>query len=97
MPSAALSKTNSQTGQSPSLASASPASWFAVAGIHALVDSDRYLGCMLEEDGRWLAFDAMHINPTRTGFSFLGYFNTMNEARHAVARSVGVSSGAQSR
>jgi hypothetical protein len=49
----------------------------------ALIDGSCHLGHILRVARGWRAFDATHLNRTRTGFMELGIFADRESARHA--------------
>lgn len=56
--------------------------------VCALSDGARHLGHITLQLGRWNAWDATHLNETRTGFRYLGEFDRQAEAKSAVERAV---------
>jgi len=53
----------------------------------ALADSERHFGHIINT-GQWHAYDAIHLNSTATGFHYLGAFQDLAAAKHAVESSV---------
>lgn len=56
----------------------------------SLVDAERHLGHIINAGEYWIAFDATHLNGTRTGFAVLGTFPEIGSAKRAVEESCGV-------
>ena len=62
--------------------------WFDSSAVCALSDTDRHLGHVVFNKGRWEAFDATHLNDARDGFKYLGAFPTSADAKAAVEASI---------
>jgi hypothetical protein len=62
--------------------------WRDSRAVCALSDSDRHLGHIVFNRSHWNAFDATHLDESRTGFRYLGAFQTAHSAKAAVEASV---------
>ena len=58
--------------------------------VSAFVDSERYLGHVVQTEamGAWHAYDATRLNPAGNQFRYVGGFDTVTEAKVAVEASV---------
>ncbi len=68
-----------------------PASiWRESADACALADEERHLGHAIRVGKLWIAYDAIHLNPTKDGFRVIGTFASASAAKEAVEQSVEV-------
>ncbi len=67
------------------------AEWRESADVCALGDSERHLGHAIRIDDRWIAYDAIHFNPTNDGFRIIGIFDSAASAKRAIEDCVRVS------
>ena len=58
--------------------------WRDSPSICCLVDAERHLGHVVRAGNLWLAFDATHLNESRTGFRLLGSVMDVAVAKCAV-------------
>jgi hypothetical protein len=58
--------------------------WRESADVCALTDSERHLGHAIRVDKYWIAYDAIHANPSNKGFRVIGTFPTPAAAKHAI-------------
>jgi hypothetical protein len=65
--------------------------WRELADVCALADSERHLGHAIRAGERWIAYDAIHFNPTKDGFRIIGTFATIDDARQAIINNSGLS------
>jgi hypothetical protein len=64
------------------------AAWREAEDICALADSERHLGHAIRAQNHWVAYDAVHFNPTNDGFRVIGTFASVLAAKNAVESSV---------
>ena len=81
--------TQSFPASSATFPTSSP-TWYEAGGVWALADSERHLGHSFREGKLWLAYDAVHPNPSKDGFLCVGQFSSANAARSAIEGSLGV-------
>ena len=62
--------------------------WRESANVWALADSDRHLGHAVRVHDHWIAYDAIHLNPSNDGFRVLGTFTDVDAAKAAIERSI---------
>ena len=62
--------------------------WRESADVCALDDSERHLGHAIRVDKHWIAYDAIHFNPSNDGFRIIGTFETIAAAKHAIENAV---------
>ena len=65
--------------------------WRESADVCALADSERHLGHAVRVDKHWIAYDAIHFNPSNDGFRIIGTFQTIAAAKQAIESSVRLS------
>lgn len=61
--------------------------WQSTPDVLTVCDSERHLGHALRFDS-WHAFDATKLNETGDGWMYLGVFETIIDARAAIAGSL---------
>lgn len=61
--------------------------WRDSKHICALADTERHFGHIINT-GQWHAYDATHLNSATTGFNYLGAFEDLTAAKHAVESAV---------
>jgi hypothetical protein len=62
--------------------------WRESGDVCALADSERHLGHAVRVDKHWIAYDAMHFNPSNDGFRIIGTFQTIAAAKQVIEDSV---------
>jgi hypothetical protein len=62
--------------------------WYESASVCALADSERHLGHAAKVGKHWIAYDAIHLNPSNDGFRVIGTFETIAAAKEAIESSV---------
>jgi hypothetical protein len=62
--------------------------WVHSSSICTLSDGERHLGHAIFNTRYWNAFDATQLNDARTGFKYLGAFQSLIAAKGAVENSV---------
>jgi len=62
--------------------------WRESEDVCALTDSERHLGHAIRVDKHWIAYDAIHVNPSNEGFRVIGTFQTPAAAKHAIENAV---------
>ena len=62
--------------------------WRESADVCALTDSERHLGHAIRVDQQWIAYDAIHVNPSNQGFRVIGTFQTLAAAKQAIENAV---------
>jgi hypothetical protein len=65
--------------------------WRESGDVCALADSERHLGHAVRVDKHWIAYDAIHFNPSNDGFRIIGTFQTIAAAKRAIESSVRLS------
>jgi hypothetical protein len=58
--------------------------WRDSADVCTLSDSERHLGHAIRVDRQWIAYDAIHPNPSNEGFRIIGTFQTAGAAKQAI-------------
>jgi hypothetical protein len=58
--------------------------WRDSRHVCALTDGERHLGHIILKAGKWVSFDATHLDDARTGFRHLGTFHSLQVAKAAV-------------
>jgi hypothetical protein len=65
--------------------------WQCSPDVCALADSERHLGHAVRVDKYWIAYDAIHFNPSNDGFRVIGTFETLAAAKQAIEDSLQIS------
>jgi hypothetical protein len=65
--------------------------WRDSPTVCALADAERHLGHAVRVAEYWVAYDAIHFNPTHDGFRVIGTYPTIEEAKAAIVSSVSLS------
>lgn len=58
--------------------------WQESDDVCALADADRHLGHVIRAGQLWIAYDAMHLNPSGNGFRVIGTFASVGAAKQAI-------------
>jgi hypothetical protein len=67
-------------------------SWRESSDICALADAERHLGHAIWAGKCWIAYDAMHLNPSGNGFRIIGTFAMIDAAKQAIEDAAGMGS-----
>ena len=78
----------SNTRQKLEQSSSSAPIWRESVDTCAFADDERHLGHVIRAGKIWIAYDAVHANPTSNGFRVIGTFASVRAAKEAVERSV---------
>jgi hypothetical protein len=79
-----LEKAREPFQSSPELVSV----WSESPDVCALNDSERHLGHAVRAGNHWIAYDAIHVNPSNEGFRVIGTFQTIDAAKDAIENAV---------
>jgi hypothetical protein len=63
--------------------------WYESASVCALANAERHLGHVVVTEQGCIAYDGTHTNPAGDGFSVLGCFADVIEAKAAVEEALG--------